>query len=230
MAVAAHVSSGETSLEELDQYLRSDHTPPPCMQLSQLDGFLTGIIVGPERIMPSEWLPVVWGEGELAPSDDGKVQAIVDAVLDWHARIVAEIRAVRVDPVFLYDIRGDMVTSEWAEGFGQAMALRPRRWEELAKSPVGMELLLPIMLLRSDASINSDLMPGLAPAEQLEAVKEAAESLPMAILTLATFWQMYPKSGRVEPRSRLSKVGRNDLCPCGSGKKFKKCCLELLIW
>lgn len=21
------------------------------------------------------------------------------------------------------------------------------------------------------------------------------------------------------------KVGRNDLCPCGSGKKFKKCCL-----
>lgn len=22
------------------------------------------------------------------------------------------------------------------------------------------------------------------------------------------------------------KVGRNDACPCGSGKKFKKCCLE----
>ena len=22
------------------------------------------------------------------------------------------------------------------------------------------------------------------------------------------------------------KVGRNDPCPCGSGKKFKKCCIE----
>ena len=22
----------------------------------------------------------------------------------------------------------------------------------------------------------------------------------------------------------LAEVGRNDLCPCGSGKKFKKCC------
>ncbi|MEJ1406980.1 MAG: SEC-C metal-binding domain-containing protein, partial [Candidatus Sedimenticola sp. (ex Thyasira tokunagai)] len=22
------------------------------------------------------------------------------------------------------------------------------------------------------------------------------------------------------------KVGRNDPCPCGSGKKFKKCCLH----
>ncbi|MDF1614799.1 SEC-C metal-binding domain-containing protein [Desulfurivibrio dismutans] len=24
----------------------------------------------------------------------------------------------------------------------------------------------------------------------------------------------------------MSKIGRNDPCPCGSGKKFKKCCLE----
>ncbi|WP_334297396.1 SEC-C metal-binding domain-containing protein [Anaerosolibacter carboniphilus] len=24
--------------------------------------------------------------------------------------------------------------------------------------------------------------------------------------------------------NRLIKVGRNDLCPCGSGKKYKKCC------
>ena len=22
------------------------------------------------------------------------------------------------------------------------------------------------------------------------------------------------------------KVGRNDPCPCGSGKKYKKCCLQ----
>jgi tetratricopeptide (TPR) repeat protein len=25
--------------------------------------------------------------------------------------------------------------------------------------------------------------------------------------------------------SALSKVGRNDPCPCGSGKKYKKCCM-----
>ncbi|MBD9124484.1 MAG: SEC-C metal-binding domain-containing protein [Eisenbergiella sp.] len=25
--------------------------------------------------------------------------------------------------------------------------------------------------------------------------------------------------------SKKLKTGRNDLCPCGSGKKFKKCCL-----
>ncbi|MBR9979508.1 MAG: type I methionyl aminopeptidase [Desulfatitalea sp.] len=30
---------------------------------------------------------------------------------------------------------------------------------------------------------------------------------------------------RVDHPVRGVKVGRNDLCPCGSGKKFKKCCL-----
>ena len=32
--------------------------------------------------------------------------------------------------------------------------------------------------------------------------------------------QMNPKSAPVHS----AKVGRNDPCPCGSGKKFKKCC------
>ena len=29
-------------------------------------------------------------------------------------------------------------------------------------------------------------------------------------------------------RKKLADVGRNDPCPCGSGKKFKKCCIDLL--
>jgi preprotein translocase subunit SecA len=25
---------------------------------------------------------------------------------------------------------------------------------------------------------------------------------------------------------RVEKIGRNDICPCGSGQKFKKCCIR----
>ena len=28
-------------------------------------------------------------------------------------------------------------------------------------------------------------------------------------------------------RNQVDRVGRNDPCPCGSGKKFKKCCMHL---
>jgi uncharacterized protein len=27
-----------------------------------------------------------------------------------------------------------------------------------------------------------------------------------------------------EPQPTASKIGRNDPCPCGSGKKYKRCC------
>ena len=29
-----------------------------------------------------------------------------------------------------------------------------------------------------------------------------------------------------EPAQTVLKVGRNDPCPCGSGRKFKKCCAQ----
>ena len=32
------------------------------------------------------------------------------------------------------------------------------------------------------------------------------------------------REGQYFTRTKTIKVGRNDLCPCGSGKKFKKCC------
>ena len=33
-------------------------------------------------------------------------------------------------------------------------------------------------------------------------------------------------SSRLEPVNVGKKVGRNEQCPCGSGKKYKKCCIN----
>ena len=35
-----------------------------------------------------------------------------------------------------------------------------------------------------------------------------------------------PTPKTVHNSAQSAKVGRNDSCPCGSGKKFKRCCLE----
>lgn len=32
------------------------------------------------------------------------------------------------------------------------------------------------------------------------------------------------KMSELNQQIRVSKIGRNDLCPCGSGLKYKKCC------
>ena len=58
------LGASDFDLEELDAFLMSDRAPEGGMQLSDLDGFLAGIAIGPELIMPSEWLPVIWGGAE----------------------------------------------------------------------------------------------------------------------------------------------------------------------
>jgi hypothetical protein len=49
-------SSDPIDLNALDDYLMSDHAPDDSMGLSDPDGFLAGIVVGPELILPIEWL------------------------------------------------------------------------------------------------------------------------------------------------------------------------------
>ena len=63
--------NGSIDLDALDDYLMSDHAPDDRMGLSDLDGFLTGIVVGPELILPSEWLPVIWGGRRAGIRDRG---------------------------------------------------------------------------------------------------------------------------------------------------------------
>jgi len=34
------------------------------------------------------------------------------------------------------------------------------------------------------------------------------------------------KEVKVEKVTKRNKIGRNQKCPCGSGKKYKKCCID----
>jgi hypothetical protein len=45
------------------------------------------------------------------------------------------------------------------------------------------------------------------------------------------YQQQKDSSGKLKAKSidqtkKIKKIGRNDPCPCGSGKKYKKCCLQ----
>jgi uncharacterized protein len=51
------LGASDFDLDELDAFLMSDRAPEASMQLSDLDGFLAGIAIGPELIMIcSAWL------------------------------------------------------------------------------------------------------------------------------------------------------------------------------
>ena len=61
---------------ELARYLSSDGSPDNCLGLSDLDGFVTGVICCPEHIPVLEWLDVALGNIDEVP---GTIAAIVTA-------------------------------------------------------------------------------------------------------------------------------------------------------
>jgi hypothetical protein len=60
-ALSDAIPLDQVDLEALDRFLMSDRSPPISMMLSDLDGFLTGIAIGPELVLPSEMAAVCLG-------------------------------------------------------------------------------------------------------------------------------------------------------------------------
>ena len=77
MVMPPNLGLNQADLEMLDAFLMSDQAPENCMQLSDLDGFLTAVAIGPELIMPSEWLPTIWGDGEPEFETAEQAQSII---------------------------------------------------------------------------------------------------------------------------------------------------------
>jgi uncharacterized protein len=53
-------------LDELDRFLSSDATAGETLDLAGLDGYLTALVIGPVTVMPSRWIPGVWGDDDDA--------------------------------------------------------------------------------------------------------------------------------------------------------------------
>ena len=109
------------------------------------------------------------------------------------------------------------VVEEWCYGYMRGMALTD--WSSL---PEALKADLDIITLHGTE----------ANAEQLDELTEdeyhaSIERIKPAALRLYNYWVANPLvTVAQQPIINGAKVGRNDPCPCGSGKKFKSCCLH----
>jgi uncharacterized protein len=141
------LGASDFDLDELDAFLMSDRAPEDCMQLSDLDGFLAGIAIGPELIMPSEWHPVIWGGGEPEFESMEEAQRILNAIMGRYNEILRLLQHApkEFEPIFWTTEHGEAVAADWAEGFMEAVELRPGAWQALLDSEEDRQLLAPIV-------------------------------------------------------------------------------------
>jgi uncharacterized protein len=213
-------------LRQLDDFLLSEAVGDDAMLLSELDGFLAGVIVCPEMIMPSEWMPVVWGDDERPVFDDVKqAQAISDLILGHYNDIIRQLDEGRYRPIFDVDTDETILWEIWIEGFVEAMRLRPEAWLAWAEdNDADLQRAWFVLGRLGDLTTNPNDIEPLDIDEELEDL--APDLIPSHVEILHKARLNQASKNRPGPSTFTVKIGRNDPCPCGSGKKFKKCCLN----
>ncbi len=84
------------------------------------------------------------------------------------------------------------------------------------------------MIENTNKSVVATLMKGHIPMQMPDEVQEAKERRRTDMSGMQTSKEDLSSDGRREPKKaepvrNVQKVGRNEPCPCGSGKKFKQC-------
>lgn len=214
----------ERKLQKLDRFLsRLDHGDD-VMLLSELDGFIAGLVVCPELIRPGEWLGAVWGEDGPVFQSEREANEILDLVMAHYNDVIRKLdNPGRYAPLFEEERDGSVMWDMWMIGFGKAIALRPDAWTafSLADDPDVRRAMaafrkLHELVTRPGGEFNEidDALDASAP----DLIPDCLKTLHAARLAL---------QGSISSQTTaIRPVGRNDPCPCGSGKKFKKCCLN----
>ena len=170
------------------------------MGLSDLDGFLTGIAVGPELILPSEWLPVIWGGDQPVLT---RQRCMPSSARSWAVTmrsspgINADPEAL--EPIFWEGPQGEVVASDWANGFLDAVALRPEAWEPLTTHRRAGIMMMPVLLLNGDATF--DAGPD-SPVDRDAFLAEVPDIVPACVAGIHEFWRNYQSLRRSRGRSK----------------------------
>ncbi len=216
----------ESEMAWLEETLISyGHDDASVIDVSELDGMLTAVLSGPVVVEPDTWLVAVWGGEKYIPrwKNDREMNRFIDLCFK-HMNDIAERLSEYPDqfePLFGYnDVDGQSYTvvEEWCYGYMRGVALTD--WTSL---PEALEADLAVIALHGTEE-NSEKLDALTEEEHMASI----ESHPGLRRCVCTTTGSLTRSSRKrkKPIVNGSKVGRNDPCPCGSGKKFKSCCLH----
>jgi uncharacterized protein YecA (UPF0149 family) len=133
----------------------------------------------------------------------------------------------------------------WAYGLYLALSMRPHFWgmsEEYANKtdeeiPEDMQeviaacCVITAVALPEERENIYEIEPDQQPQTEEEMETELYDPLPLGVKTIMKHGEKLRKERQAKMQKSTIhttgvhvKVGRNDLCPCGSGKKYKKCC------
>ena len=235
----------DAEFAELDALLAAIPEPLEPLDAVMLDGFIAGVLVQPELIDAERWLPYVfdagghrWGESEPGP-EQVRARELIGRRHAAMNRSLAEFGGF--DPLILEPDEADQAEAAveaeapdeppldpitravlpWVAGFEFAASILPGLYA-LDDDAVATTLTRLYRFLPAEGAEEEATVALLARERPLPTLDAAIEEL---IVCVAELYDLTaPARYQVETVRRAApKVGRNDPCPCGSGRKYKVC-------
>jgi uncharacterized protein len=195
-------------------------------------GFLFAVVSCPEMILPSQWLEPVLGD--VSFRDQAEAEQVLSGLHALHAWIGRRLdaRELPLPPGFepaaepQANFRPGSPFGQWVRGFSAGHGWLREIWDRHVPDDAEEGAGLALMVLTFFASrqvaegYHQDMYPEMA-FEKLVEISHGM--LPEAFFGYSDIGRSACMDNLQTPRLS-EKIGRNAPCPCGSGKKHKKCC------
>jgi uncharacterized protein len=201
---------------------------PEAMRLDELQAFLCAIASAPQPLPPATWLPHVLGDPEEAPAEAADPE-LAELIIAFHDLIAADLAAGRAILPIVYDVNDSEESpldyASWSNAYLYGTEIDEQSWPDMAGEFAADldELMEPFFFL--NGTLGEEARKGgrmwLSQEDEDAMMGKLEDNLPSLIAVVYRFWQF--RRTPLQPR-QSAKVGRNDPCPCGSGKKYKQCC------
>lgn len=220
--------------DELDDLWDFLDSLSDAMSMEKLDGFLAALACSQEVVMPSTYFPSIWGAGHVWDSEDDAKKYATYILRHWN-HLLTVLRESDFYDILLNDPASDSAGNEWCLGFTHGINLTGEAWDFYMDNENEAGVFVPIFALAHENDPDPETRTPLIDKEQREKLLGAvcvfvpkifqymSENYPYDLLEDYEDDDYYydaPSTFRREG----PKIGRNDPCPCGSGKKYKKCC------
>lgn len=203
--------------EEDNDYLYS------IASLTELDGYFTAILSSPVMIPVSQWLPRLWNNAPPTWKNMDEFNHFTSLVMRYYNEVNAALKmgekyyCAQFD-VHLIDEEEWTITSDWSYAY-----MIGRKLFKMPELPAEIQAALD--LIEQDGSIgeNEEEILAASPTTAQEAA-DSAKKIENAALRVYEYVNKYIYKPSL--MKAKNKIGVNSPCPCGSGKKYKKCCLH----
>ena len=215
----------DAEFDRLGEFLKGC-TGGKAMNVEELDGFFAALVAGPDVVMPSEYLPEVFG-GEMSEAHEfgslEEANEIISLLMRHWNDIAATLSKDEVYlPILLEDENGVPHANDWARGFMRGVEMRPGGWAELIRDEEHGGCMFPVLMLYHEHDPDPEMRPKPIGAEQREKVieymgqysSEMSGGSPLVIIQLpnalvATIMATVRTRPPIRPHSHLNRHAKH---------------------